>query len=112
MSPQPRPQRYKIWMQPRVHAIRKRLPGNMRQRIRSAIDELSWEPRPATSIALTLADSFEAMIGGEWEARRIKIDNWRIIYAINETWHEVAILSVQQRPPYDYEDLELLLSEL
>lgn len=112
MSPQPRPPRYKIWMQPRVHAARKRLPGNMRQRIRSAVDELAWEPRPATSIALTLADSVEAAIGVEWEARRIKMDNWRIIYAVNETWHEVAILSVQQRPPYDYGDLDLLLSEL
>jgi hypothetical protein len=40
------------------------------------------------------------------------MDNWRIIYAVNETWHEVAILSVQQRPPYDYGDLDLLLSEL
>jgi mRNA interferase RelE/StbE len=84
----------------------------MRQRIRSAVDELAWEPRPATSSALTLADSVEAAPGVEWEARRIKMDNWRVIYAINEAWHEVAILSVQQCPPYDYGDLDLLLSEL
>ena len=44
-----RPPRYKIWMQPRVHAVRGGLPGNMRQRIRYAIDELAQEPRPSTS---------------------------------------------------------------
>lgn len=48
----------------------------------------------------------------EWEARRIRIDDWRVIYAINDAWSEVAVLSIQKRPPYDYEDLELLLAEL
>lgn len=103
---------YKIWMQPRVHAVRGRLPGTMRQRIRRAIDELAQEPRPSTSEALTLPDSVDVRIKVEWETRRIKLDDWRIVYAISETWREVAVLSVRQRPPYSYEDLEALLAEL
>jgi len=84
----------------------------MRQRIRRAIDELAQDPRPPTSEALTLPDSLDARIKAEWEARRIKLDDWRVVYAISETWHEIAVLSVGQRPPYDYEDLEDVLAEL
>ena len=112
MKPRSRPPRYKIWMQPGVHAVRGRLPGNIRQRIRYAIDELAQEPRPSTSEALTLPDSVDVRIKAEWETRRIKLDDWRIVYAISETWQEIAVLSVRQRPPYNYEDLETLLAEL
>ena len=112
MKPRSRPPRYKIWMQPRVHAVRGRLPGNMRQRIRYAIDELAREPRPSTSQTLSLPDSEDARIKAEWEARRIKLDDWLIVYAISETWQEITVLSLRQRPPYDYEDLEALLAEL
>lgn len=44
--------------------------------------------------------------------RRIKLDNWRVVYAVNEIWQEVGVLTIQKRPPYDYEDLDQLLSEL
>jgi len=48
----------------------------------------------------------------EWEVRRIRLDNWRIIYAINDEWGEIGILAIEKRPPYDYQDLEDLLSDL
>lgn len=72
------------------------------------IDDLEQNPRPAESEILELPDTFQT----EWEARRIKIENWRVIDAVNETWQEIGVLTIQKRPPYDYEDLELLLSEL
>jgi mRNA interferase RelE/StbE len=47
-----------------------------------------------------------------WEIRRIRIDTWRVIYAINEELEQVAILAIRRRPPYDYEDLPALLASL
>ena len=103
-----KPTRYKIWMRPVVHTTRKQLPGYVRLRIKRILDDLGQNPRPPKSRALRLPDSAPP----EWEVRRIRLENWRIVYAINETWHEIGILTIQKRPPYDYEDLELLLSEL
>ena len=47
--------------------------------------------------------------------QRVKraIDNdWRVIYAIIERWQEMVILAIEKRPPYDYEDLNELLTQL
>ncbi len=99
---------YKVWVKPAVHLARKRLPGHIRQQIKRIIDELSQDPRPDASIDLSL--QFTAP--DEWELRRIRFADWRVIYAVSDLWREIAVLSIQKRPPYDYEDLELLLAEL
>ena len=104
----PKPPHYKVWMRSAVHASRKQLPGQVRQRIKRIIDDLEQNPRPAESEALELPDTIQT----EWEARRIRLENWRVVYAVNEIWQEIGVLTIQKRPPYDYEDLELLLSEL
>jgi mRNA interferase RelE/StbE len=80
----------------------------MRQRIKRIIDDLGQNSRPAKSQVLKLPDSAST----EWEVRRIRLENWRIVYAVNEIWQEIGVLTIQKRPPYDYEDLELLLLEL
>jgi len=46
------------------------------------------------------------------EIRRIRLENWRIIYAFNEEVNWVWVLGIRQRPPYDYEDLPELISKL
>ena len=99
-------------MRPAVHDGRKKLPGNMRQRIKRIIDGLAQSPRPARSIELDLPGEIKKRLKDEWEVRRIRLENWRIVYAINEEWSEIGVLAIQKRPPYDYEDLEKLLSEL
>ena len=43
---------------------------------------------------------------------RIRLDNWRIIYAVTESDNAIDVLAVRKRPPYDYGDLEQLLEEL
>jgi mRNA-degrading endonuclease RelE of RelBE toxin-antitoxin system len=95
-------------MRPTVHATRKQLPGHIRQRIKRILDDLGQNPHPARSQSLELPDTAPT----EWEVRRIRLENWRIVYAVNKTWQEIGVLTIQKRPPYDYEDLELLLSEL
>ena len=46
------------------------------------------------------------------ELRRLRIERWRIVYAITEAELYVDVLAVRKRPPYDYGDLERLLAEL
>ncbi len=107
-----KPSRYKVWMKPDVHSARKTLPGHVRQRIKSLIDGVGHESRPAKSKILRLPETIEGFSSETWEVRRVRLENWRIVYAINEEWKEVAILTIQKRPPYDYDDLESLLSSL
>ena len=45
------------------------------------------------------------------ELRRLRLDNWRIVYAITEADKIVDVLAVRKRPPYDYEDLQTLLGD-
>jgi mRNA interferase RelE/StbE len=99
-------------MKPDIHSARKTLPGHVRQRVKSLIDDLGDEPRPTKSKTLRLPETVEGPFIEEWEVRRVRLENWRIVYAINETWKEIGILTIQKRPPYDYEDLESLLSSL
>ena len=83
----------------------KALPGNYRQRLRKVIRALSNEPRPSNSKLLDFRIK-------EGEARRIRVDNWRIVYAVIENSFEkrVAVVTVRRRPPYDYADLPLLFT--
>ena len=63
-------------------------------------------PYPAKSSSL----DFAWQIG---EPRRLRIEQWRIIYAVID--HEikiVAVLAVRRRPPYDYQDIEELFLTL
>ena len=46
------------------------------------------------------------------EPRRIRMDPWRVVYAVNDAEAWVWVLAVRKRPPYDHENLEKLLAEL
>lgn len=101
------------------------LPGHMRHRIRRAIAALADKPRPAESKALVrpiqegALDAQESAASAEdqshepaRELRRSRLDRWRIVYAITETDQAIDVLTVRKRPPYDYGDLERLLSAI
>ncbi len=100
--------KYKVYVLPQAWKEIKRLPGNIRQRVKRAIDELGNDPRPPGSIKLDTSGLPEV----EAELRRLRIERWRIVYAVTETELYVDILAVRKRPPYDYGDLERLLEEL
>jgi mRNA interferase RelE/StbE len=44
--------------------------------------------------------------------RRLRLDKWRVVYAITEEDKAVDVLAVRKRPPYDYSDLEKLLANM
>lgn len=83
----------------------KALPGHMRQRVKHAVDAFEQDPRPAKSKKLNVP-------GIPWELRRLRLDRWRIVYAITESEKWVDVLAVRRRPPYDYGDLQELLKNL
>ena len=96
--------RFKVYVTPAAWKEIKELPGKMRQRVRKAVEALAENPRPAKSKALTVPDL-------QVEVRRLRLDLWRIVYAITEADELVDVLAVRKRPPYDYGDLEALLED-
>lgn len=97
--------RYTVFVIPVAWQEIKELPGHMRQRVRRAIDALAANPRSAKSKQLDVPNL-------KPELYRLRLDRWRIIYAATETDRFVDILAVRKRPPYDYDDLEDLITEL
>ena len=96
--------RAKVYVTPAAWREIKSLPGKVRQRVRKAIEALAENPRPAKSKALMLPDV-------PAEVRRLRLDLWRIVYAITENDEIIDVLAVRKRPPYDYGDLEALLAD-
>ncbi len=93
---------YTVYITPDTFQKIKNLPANIRQRVRKTIRDFADNPRPSDSKMLEVPN-FEA------ELRRLRLDNWRIVYAITEADKIVDVLTVRKRPPYDYEDLKTLL---
>ncbi len=96
--------RYTLFVTPAAWSEVKRLPGNVRQRAKRAITGLADDPRPPVSMALNVPDI-------EAEIRRLRLDHWRVVYAVTEANHTVDVLAVRKRPPYDYGDLQVLIAE-
>ena len=86
------------------------LPGNVRQLIFREIKALEKEARPHSSNKLKSTKGFQ--IPKNVELRRIRMDHWRVVYAIEPEFSLVTVLAVRKRPPYQYEDLDELLKEV
>ncbi len=97
--------RYTVYVTADAFDEVKHLPGNVRQWVRKSIGELADDPRPSASRMLEVPDL-------EHELRRIRLNKWRIVYAIAETEKAVDVLAVRRRPPYDYGDLGTLIESL
>ena len=97
--------RYSVYVLPAAWKQISDLPGNVRERVRRAVDELGSNPRPARSRRLH-APGFEP------ELYRLRLDRWRIVYAVSDQERTIDILAVRKRPPYDYGDLEALIAEM
>jgi len=99
----------RLWVEPAVIDEIAALPGNMRHRIRRAVRDLPQDPRPAQSRALDIPADI-ALEGTE--ARRLRMEHWRVIYVIDHDLDVISVLAVRRRPPYNYDDLRELLNAL
>lgn len=93
---------YDLFIEREAHEQRKLLPGNMRQRIAHLIADLGSHPRPALSESL---ETGGLPVPEAVELRRIRLEHWRIVYAVNDDESWVWIWRIRRRPPYDYDDL-------
>lgn len=100
---------YDLFIEPVVHAARQELPGNTRQRVRRLIDALEINPRPPGSRDLGTED---LELPADVEMRRIRLDRWRIVYAVNDAARWVWVLGIYRRPPYRYDDLPKLARKI
>ena len=100
---------YELYLEPAVHEARKGLPGNARQRIRRHLQALAGRPRPRDSRRL---ETSSIQLAPGVEVRRIRMDRWRIVYAVNDAESWVWVLGIYRRPPYNYEDLADLAARL
>lgn len=73
-----------------------RLPGNMRQRIRRFVATLTHNPRPFK------AKRMEDDLAGYY---RIRLENYRIIYTIDDDIVLVEVIRITKQSPKTYEDL-------
>jgi hypothetical protein len=46
------------------------------------------------------------------EVRRVRVDPWRLVFAVNDAELWVWVLALRQRPPYDYADLAELVRKI
>lgn len=100
---------YELFLEPEVHAARQDLPGHIRQRIRRAITDLATDPRPANSDELT---SEPSAAPPRVDVRRLRLERWRVVYAVNDDEQWVWVLGIYRRPPYNYENLTDLVGRL
>ncbi len=96
---------YRVWVHPQALAEAKSSPGHIRQRLKRAWLDLQQNPRPPASKRLDWPDA-------AFEPWRLRIEDWRIVYVINDENRWVEVLAVRKRPPYDYGDLNDLLSRV
>jgi mRNA-degrading endonuclease RelE of RelBE toxin-antitoxin system len=99
----------RLWIEPEAFKEIQQLPGALRARIRRVVNSLEKDPRPPGSKPLNVPEDLALH---DVEARRLRVENWRVIYVIDEPWATISILAVRKRPPYDYEDLADILSQL
>lgn len=100
---------YAVYIEPDVHAGRGRLPGHIRAQVRRLLDALATNPRPPASQALDTAD---LTLPPGVEMRRVRLDQWRVVYAVHDRAQWVWVLGIFRRPPYDYADLADLAARL
>lgn len=79
-------QTWQIVIERRVKRVFRRLPKDLLDRIKVAIKQLAQNPRPVGSKKLT----------GYQDLYRIRVGQWRIVYAIEE--EELIILVIEVSP--------------
>jgi mRNA-degrading endonuclease RelE of RelBE toxin-antitoxin system len=99
----------RLWVEPAALDEIAALPGYMRQRVRRVVSELRETSRPSYSKELEVPPDLE--VEG-LEARRLRIESWRVLYVIDDQWESITVLGVRKRPPYNYEDLRELLGHV
>lgn len=77
--------------------------GEIYQQIKSTITGLAEDPRPGNSTELQVQ-----LVKLGWQSRKIRINAWRILYAVDDTAEQVVVLAIKPKgddPRSDRADL-------
>lgn len=87
---------YRLNLSKEAQSQIERLLGHIRQRIRQTIAGLAYEPRPSTAKQMEdeLSDYY-----------RIRIENYRVIYTIDDKIILIKVIRVTKRTPKTYQGL-------
>ena len=77
---------YEVRLHPEAVRAFRRLRGDVRDRIETAIDGLVADPRPRGAAELAGRDDF-----------RIRVGDYRIVYAVNDAEHLVVVARIAHR---------------
>jgi len=102
---------YQVEVTRQVRKEIRRLPGNIRQRVIRTLRALEQEPRPHNSRSLDTTKA-GTELEPDVELCRIRIASWRIVYLVEEEWKLISVLAIRKRPPYQYDDLDELMSSI
>jgi mRNA interferase RelE/StbE len=91
--------KYQLRFAPGVLRSIDRLPGHIRQRVKRTIDSLRDEPIPKQALAL------KNRLTGYY---RIRVDEYRIIYTVQDEIVTLEIAKVAKRDNDTYEDLPII----
>ena len=78
---------YRLELSPRARRDLKKLPAQVRARLKGPIDVLARTPRPPGAIKL----------GGEEDTYRIRVGSYRVLYEIHDQIHLVIVMKVADR---------------
>ena len=79
--------RWRVIVQRRAERALRRLPRDLLERIRRAISQLATDPRPPGCVRLSGTD----------ELYRIRVGDWRIIYAVEDELLIVLVVDIGPR---------------
>jgi mRNA interferase RelE/StbE len=100
---------YQVEVTRQVREEIRRLPGNVRQRILRTLKALKENPRPHNSQLLD-PNKVGIELESGVELHRIRLEAWRIVYLVETEWQLILVLAIRKRPPYQYDDLEELIT--
>ena len=86
MPDQPR-QKWRIIIERNARRSMRRLPDPLLARLTAAVDELAYDPRPSGCLKLS----------GHANLWRIRVGDWRILYAIHDDQLIIVIAEVEPR---------------
>jgi len=89
----------------------RRLPGYARPIILNALKALVEAPNPPRSRLLDV-DRLGLVLPPSVTLRRLRLDPWRVVYAVDASERRIVVLAVRRRPPYCYEDVADLAQDI
>lgn len=78
---------YRLELSPRARRDLKKLPAQVRARLKGPIDALAHTPRPPGAVKL----------GGEEDTYRIRVGSYRVLYEVHDRILLVVLLKVADR---------------